>query len=241
MKKWIVALGCVAFLCGCQSQAELSMRVLTQLQQLPQQKLSIGVNQVKPLYSYYLPAGVGRRESNELSEVLLKDGYRVIMNFDPSAIVIHTYYRESQEDTQTTPTQKQELIKQFQVPTMEQDGEKWIYTGNYLTTNQEVFPYTLQLLKHEDSYLIYFDTTLLKLYTYVPEAEVSSMLKMMVLLSSSLEYEERAVLQQYSMKFSEKHNENNLHYLEQVMPATGSLQDLLEAHPDIIEHGDMPK
>lgn len=241
MKKAIVMLVCLWMITGCSdAKQDLPQRILQQLQTLPEQTLAIGPNQVKPLYSYYLPVGIGRRDSTELSEVFVKDGYRMVLNFDPSAVIIRSYYQEQVVDTQTSPSQKQDVMASFVPPKMEQQQGKWIYTGNYLTSNREIFPYTLQLIENEDSYLLYFDATLLKLYTYVPAGEVPSMLRSMVSIASSLEYEKEAVLKQYSMKSAKETSKKNLDYLEQRLPSQGSLKDLLEGNTNLQTEGDEP-
>lgn len=234
---------CMLILSGCGSNdGDLPQRVLDQLAQIPEQQLSAGSNHTKQFYAYYLPADMGRRDSNQLSEILIKDGYRMIMNFDPSALIIEQYYTEKQEDEpEPMPIEKKDLLEQFVEPQMMQEDTTWIYTGNYLTSSLEIYPYTVQLIQNEDAYLLYFDGTLIKLYTYVPEAAVSSMLKSMITIASSLEYEKEAVLKTYSLKSLEENRQETLNYLEHNLPSTGSLQDLLEPKSQNRNQGDMPK
>lgn len=242
MKKVFAAVMCALILVGCGSlEADLPQRVLTQLETISEQSLSIGNNHKKKYYSYYLPAGMGRRDSNELSEVFTKDGYRMIMNFDPSAIVIKNYYTQDEEDAKTAPTPSSDLLAQFLEPKMEQSNNNVVYTGNYMTSSREIFPYTLQLSKNDHFYLLYFDGTIVKLYTYVPAAAVPSSLKAMILLSSSLDYEEDKILEDYSMKSLENTNQNNLDFLEQHMPSSGSLEELLNPEIDHGASSDMPE
>lgn len=241
MKKVFAAVLCALILGGCGSQgADLPQRILTQLNELPEQSLSIGSNHNKRYYSYYLPAGMGRRDSNALSEVFTKDGYRMIMNFDPSAIVIKNYYKEDEEDTETAPTSANSL-DQFIEPKMEQEEHKVIYTGNYLTSGRTIYPYTLQISENNGWYLVYFDGTIVKIYTYVPAAAVSSSLKAMMMLASSIKYNEEEILKVYSMKALGNTKQESLDYLEQHLPSSGSLEELLNPEIEKGPNSDMPE
>lgn len=226
MKKLAAAILTLLLLGGCAiSEEDLPNEILAQLENLQNQKLAAGNNMKKPFYSYYLPSGVGRRDSSELSEVFIKDGYRVIMNFDPSAIVINAFYKSEEEksDTTTTASGKQE----FQTPKLTKEENKLIYTGNYLTNTYQVYPYTLQVVQSKDSYLLYLDGEIVKMYTFVPRGEVESMLKMMMRTMSSLSYDEKYVLQKFSMKSLEETKKKSLDYLEQNLPSTGNLSEIL--------------
>lgn len=225
MKKLAAAILGLLLLGGCAiSEEDLPNQILIQLKGLENQQLAAGNNMKKKYYSYYLPPGVARRDSNELSEVFMKDGYRVIMNFDPSAIVIDSFYKEKEEaDTTSSASVKVE----FQEPTVKQEDQTLIYTGNYLTTTYQVHPYTLQVVQSKDSYLLYLDGEIVKMYTFVPRAEVESMLKMMIKTMSSLQYDKEAILQRFSMKSLEETNKKSLDYLEQNLPSSGSLSEIL--------------
>lgn len=222
MKRLAVAFLTLLLLGGCAiSEEDLPDQILVQLQGLENQELAAGNNMKKPFYSYYLPPSIGRRDSNELSEVFIKDGYRMIMNFDPSAIVINAFYKS--EDTDTSASVKPEFLE----PEVKQEQNKLIFTGNYLTTTYKVHPYTLQVVQSNDFYLLYLDGEIVKMYSFVPRAEVESMLKVMIRIMSSLNYDEEYVLQKFSMKSLEETNKKSLDYLEQNLPSSGSLSEIL--------------
>lgn len=224
MKKLAAVILASLLLGGCAiSEEDLPNQILTQLQGLQNQELAAGNNMKKQYYSYYLPPGVGRRDSNALSEVFMKDGYRVIMNFDPSAIVINAFYKETQEDVETAAS----VNTEFQAPSMKEEDGKIVYTGNYLTNTYQVHPYTLQVVSNQDSYLLYLDGEIVKMYTFVPRAEVTSMMKMMLRMMASIKYDEKYVLQNFSMKSLEDTNRKSLDYLEQNLPSSGSLSEIL--------------
>ena len=236
MKKAFAAVMCLLLLSGCISQADLPQRVLEQLTTFAKETGTVGINRRKGYYSYYLPQGVGQRDANELSEVLVKDGYRVVMNFDPSSIVIKNYYGDTEETDETTKTdtakapQKQDVLKQVELmePTMDKQPTKIVYRGNYLNATQEVLPYTLQLMASNGYYLVYLDGALIKLYAYVPGGEISAVLRAMLTLMISVEYHETKILKDYSLKSIPQTKKKNLDYLEKNIPSSGSLGELLE-------------
>lgn len=229
MKKLAAALCCVLLLGGCAiSDDDLPNAIQEQLRALPQMELTVGNNMNKKFYSYYLPPGVGRRESNALSEVFMKNGYRIVMNFDPSAVVIHKFYENSEEETEEATSNQ--VMDQFLEPKLTVEGDKYTYTGNYLNIDKQVQNYTLQVIQSEERFLLYMDGTIVKLYTYVPSGEVSSSLKAMVRIMSSIQYNEDLILQNYSLKSLEETNKKSLDYLEQHLPSSGNLNDLLNGN-----------
>lgn len=234
MKKAFAAVLAVSLLSGCGSQIEIPQRVMKQLNAFAQESITVGSNRHKGYYSYYLPKGVGQRDSNELSEVLIKDGYRVVMNFDPSTIVIKNYYEEKAE-TETQEETKPETSDQElnpSAPQMDKQDTKIIYRGSYRNAAQEIMPYTLQLLPNNGYDLLYLDGSLIKLYAYVPKSEVMAMLRMMFTIMGSVEYDETKILQDYSLKQLTQTKKKNLDYLEQNIPSSGSLEDLLKENDD---------
>lgn len=244
MKKAFAAVMVLILLSGCGSRTDIPQRVMEQLTAFSKKSITVGSNRSKGYYSYYLPKGVGQRDSNELSEVFVKDGYRLVMNFDPSAIVIKNYYTETaseSEDQAETTLQKQDALKQPErmEPTMDQQTAKIVYRGNYYNAAAEEFPYTLQLLQSNGYYLIYLDGNLIKLYAYVPSGEVVSMLRAMLIIMSSIEYDETKILKDYSLKSLTQTKKKNLDYLEQNIPSSGSLEELLNGSDDDIGQGDV--
>lgn len=227
MKKLFAALLCVLLLGGCTNSSEdVPDRILAQLQNLKEQALSIGNNMNKPYYSYYLPPSIGRRNSTVLSEVFMKDGYPLVMNFDPSSIVIDHFYQSDGEEIGNSD--RSELVDEFLIPQMREEDGVYTYTGNYLTSMNRIHPYTLQIAQSSGQYLLYLNGGIVKMYTYIPAASVSSFLRSMILIMSSIQYDETSILADFSIKSSKEANKKSLDYLEQNLPSSGSLSDILK-------------
>lgn len=242
MKKVFAAILCFLVLCGCESrEADLKQRIYDELGTLSTELQSPGSNRMKSYYSYYLPQGIKQRDANRLSEVLVKDGYRLIMNFDPSAVVIKNYYTQTDQeaDADTSASIDKEKAAELTAVHMEEQGNKTLYTSNYLNANRELFPYTLQLMKSEGAYLVYLDGSLVKLYTYLPAAAVPSALKSMFLLMTSVSYDKDKVLEDFSLKSLTAAKKQNLDYLQSHLPSSGSLDELLNPKPDETGSGDV--
>lgn len=243
MKKVFAAILCFLVLCGCESQeAELKQRIYDELSVLSTELESPGSNRMKSYYSYYLPQGIKQRDANSLSEVFVKDGYRLIMNFDPSAVVIKNYYNDTEEaenDTQTAASMDQEQIAELIQVHMEEQDNKTLYTSNYMNFDGELFPYTLQLIKSEGAYLVYLDGSLVKLYTYLPAGAVPSALRSMYLLMTSVSYDKEKVLEDFSLKSLTAAKKQNLDYLQSHLPSSGSLDELLNPKQDETGSGDV--
>lgn len=266
MKKGFAAVLCLMLLSGCgSSDSDLPDRIVDELKQIAAADQRSGANRTKRRYSYYLPKGMGQRDANELSEVLMKDGYRVIMNFDPGAIVIKEYYaNEDQkgEDDENEGSEKTDLrenqealghredvpldvsdgeIKESETDTaaeedaklllsqvsVEQKADGLYFNGVFQNEQKEYHPYTLRLLPGDNAYLVYLNGSYVKLYSVVPRAEIPSMLKAMFTLMRSVRYEKEEILKAYSLKSLTQTKKESLDYLEQHLPSSGSLQELL--------------
>lgn len=222
MRKRLALICCVCLLSGCASSYEdLSPRIMTQLQDLHDQEAALGNNMNKRYYSYYLPQGMGRRDSNELSEVFIKNGYRVIMNFDPSAVVIDTFYTKDSDDENKDKEQAVEEV------TLTQEDGIDKYTGIYQRKDGSMYPYVLQVIRNNDQYLLYLDAKITKIYAYVPSGEVMSFLHAMTQIASSIQFDKELVIEDFSMKSLESTKKKNLEYLQQNLPSSGDLSELL--------------
>ena len=266
MRKAFVAMLCMILLSGCQgAKSDLPDRILKELNELTTQEFQGGTNRFKRRYAYYLPQGMGQRDSSELSEVLIKDGYRLIMNFDPGAIVIKEYYAQQngEEDSSDETNDKNDLREdqdalgsqgtaeghehkegeeqsdegmasgQYNstpdVITMENDGNRTVYRGSFRSEDEIEWPFTLQLIQGADAYLVYLNAAYVKLYTIVPSVQLSPMIKAMFTLTYSVRYDKDAILKAYSLKSLTQTKKEALDYLEQHLPSSGSLQELLES------------
>lgn len=239
MKKVFAAILCVMVLCGCESRdADLNQRVFDELEHFSGDALSIGSNRNKRYYSYYLPQGIKQRDANDLSEVLVKDGYRMVMNFDPGIIVINNYYAEN-ADAESTASLNPQQAAELTAVSMDSQGDQTIYSSHYRTVDHEVFPYTLRLMKTDGNYLVYLDGSLVKLYTYLPAAAVPSALKAMYSLMTSISYDKERVLEDFSLKSLAQTKQENLDYTQSHLPSSGSLEDLINPKQDHTGTGDV--
>lgn len=223
MRKWIVIVLSIFLCSGCANTGdELPGRMEAYLQSFASQDVVLGSNMNKYYYSYYLPLDMGRRESNALSEVFSKHGYRVVMNFDPSAIVIEEFYKE----TKTTNEESSIEDKSIKATYVEAES-KWIYSGYYKNINGVTYPFSLQMIDHQSHVLLYLDGEVVKFYTYIPRAEVMSFMKSMMKITTSISYDKELVINDYSLKQLADVKKQNIDFIDQHLPSSGSLADLL--------------
>ncbi|MCI8272213.1 MAG: hypothetical protein HFG16_07890 [Erysipelotrichaceae bacterium] len=258
MKK-ISAIAICLLLAGCARlwESDLPQTVQTFLENQSTSFEALGANHSKNYYKYYLPLDMGTRESTQLGEVLIKGESLILMNFDPSSIIMYTYYGSDAEQSEKEEKERQQAREDGSVKNddenaagtvndvntaattslqdddlsivkMQNNGDIIVYKGAYRTHAQAYYPYTLSIARYNGQYLIYLDGSIVEFYTLTPLANVMSDLKSMFLIMKSITFDTDEVLHDFSMKNATTSRQQSIDSLQQNLPSVGSIPDLLE-------------
>lgn len=227
MKKIFTIIVFCMLLSGCTSKSvDLSSQIKHELSKMQEWKV-LGTNMRKPLYSYYLPQGVGRKDSTALGEVFRIRNHLLVMNIDPSYVVIKKFYekKESLTEQDVSVLQKEDIM---------------VYEGTYQTIDNTYHKYKLSIREQENLCVLYFNGEFVNFYTIIPRSEVVSFLKAIMKIASSVVLNSERILSNYSMKTIENVKKKSLDYLEKNLPSNGSLNELLEGNKNEgIHQGDV--
>lgn len=121
MKKFLALACCLLLLTGCAKtfESDLPQLVNDLLQKQSTMVSTYGTNRTKDYYKYYLPLNMGTRESTQLGEIFIKDESTILMNFDPSSIIIHEYYSGDENETEEQKEEKKQARENGQSLTEE--------------------------------------------------------------------------------------------------------------------------
>ena len=215
-KLLILTIGCI-LLCGCRmDEAKLAETLYDTLKEQESMDTVPVSNMSKNYYSYYLPKSVGRLKSDELSTVLLKDNYKLIMNFDASQIVINEFYNK---DISTNEPIDLKITKDA--------GDSLIFDGSFMNVYRVNHPYTLKVEKLENSkWMMKLEADYLLFTTIVPYAELPTMIEDCFTIARSLRYDSKMVLDNFSLKSANEAVKKKLEELNKELPTDGYLKDL---------------
>lgn len=217
MKK-LACLLMVCLLFGCQTnsnqiKSNISKEITTMAKSAPFDYTTMN----KPLYSYYLPKDIGRIDSNDLSSLLVKDGVKIIMNFNPNSVVIKDYYQKN-ENT-------------FYVENEINVNYNFYYqsTGTYLGKDYKYYNYSVRIMKLDDTdYLLYLDMGYVNFTSIVKEVQLSSFIHSCFVIAKSIDYDSKEVVTYYSLQSTSDSIKQDLEEFNEQLPNDGSLSDLID-------------
>lgn len=265
MKKALAIASCLVLLSGCAKsfESDLPQRIETYLKQQSTQMHSLGANKSKYYYKYYLPLDIGIRDSTQLGEMFVKNDSLLLMNFNPSSLVIYHYYNKDEEAAQKEEKERQQAredgnteVSQGENDAQEQsepqsndtqtsattslteknlsevvmkiDSNVIEYEGTYQANTGEYYPYKLTLIQGNDDYLLYLDGSVVEFYCVSPLADISSDINSMFLIMKSISFDLENVLENFSMKNATSSKQQSIDTLQQNLPSSGSMPELLE-------------
>lgn len=237
MRKVIASIICLVLLSGCVDQKTISSDVKSLLKDIQKMDRIPAGNMNKKYYSYYLPSGIKRSESTEMSEVFSVDGYDLVMNFDSSAVIINNFYQDTKKtkavDINSGATSNHDKSVLQKVKTDKGKNNEIIYTGYYESNNYQNYPYELILAPGvEEDYIIHMKATIVDFYCVVPVAQVETMIKTIFKISKSMIYDRELVLADFSMRKSILSKKENLDFVTKNFPEEGYLVEV-EDHREI--------
>lgn len=250
MKRISILFLCV-LLCGCHFKEMGTTSFMQILERFDSIEMPSYTNMQKKYYNYYLPKGVGRRKSTQTSEVFVKNGYPIVMNFDPSMIVMNEHYKttsptneEVKSDTiRGVPYNEEEHKELLTKVTMSEDKKgtgKVSFKGYYKDIKDRVYSYQFILIPDGTQYCLYFQSDIVNICSVIAQVEIESIMHIMMMLAKSIDYHETEVLQNFSMKSINEVQKDNLQSIQSNISSSGSLPELLDPSsndkPDDIRH-----
>ena len=223
-RKW-VCLSIMLLMSGCSSEP-VEMTMIDTLKSIPFQDGYAFTNHRKPYYNYYLPMKVGRKISTPLSEVFEKDGYAIVMNFKPSAVITDAYYR--QKLTEEEQNRQSEALKELVGHvTYRKETEEMVYSGHYQMLDESVYPYECRMiLNDDDSMVVALTSKYMDGYCVVPKVLAPSYAKLMIRMVSAVEINQDKVLKDFSLQEAIQADEENEEALIDTFGEEGYLVDL---------------
>lgn len=210
MKKLLSILAILILITGC-SDADVEKAYRSGLSQA----LPTSTNHKKPYYRYYLPPHVGTKVQDQISSILMVDGYEVLMNLKVEYIVGNEFDYEVQE---------KESIKtpQFEESTTYVDASNKMQTLN-------VRVYEL----NDGNMAVFVDNNRIEMVSVVPKTSLNLTLETMIIITKSTEVNDSAVVAAYSNKEIATNSGTYSEFFEQVPPETGTLKEMYDRiNPD---------
>lgn len=207
----------VLLLCGCQlNEAQLKDELTSELNEMASCASISYTTMKKPLYSYYLPKDVGRLQSNSLSSLLMKDGVKFIMNFNPNEVVIHDYYHST--------------IVKFLQPFVLDEESTLFYKGRgtFKGSDGRYHDYECQISELEnDNYLLLLDMEYVNFTAVLKAVQIKPLINSMFVIAKSVQYDPKEVVSMYSLRSSSESVMMDLEDFSEELPENGALSDLI--------------
>lgn len=210
MKKLFSIFMILMLIAGC-SEADLESAYRSGLSQA----LPTSTNHKKPYYRYYLPPHVGTRVQDDISSILMVDGYEVLMNLRVEYIVGEQFdYEVHQKESIKTP--------------------KFEDSTTYVDANDNMQSLNVRIYSLDDGNMaVFLDNNRIEMVSVVPEASLNLTLETMVIIIKSTEVNDSGVVAAYSNKEITTNSGTYSEFFEQVPPETGTLREMYDRiNPD---------
>ena len=207
----------VMLLCGCQIDKEqLKSEITNELNGMADLASISYTTMKKPLYSYYLPKDVGRIQSNSISSLLMKDGIRFIMNFNPNEVVIHDYYHSS--------------VVQFLQPFTlnEESGLFYEGSGTFKGSDGRYHNYDCRISELENgNYILLLDMEYVNFTAVLKAVQIKPLIHSMFVIAKSMQYDSKEIVSLYSLRSSSDAVMTDLEEFNEELPQNGALSELV--------------
>lgn len=204
--KKVIAVLLVLLLSGCAKAETMEKQIRFALNQAKEDPYP-AINQQKQYYGYYLPPDIGRRKSTLFSEVLVKDGYTIVMNFKSRAVIeaaTSSSQREAQEVEQEV---LKELLGHASYETIEGG---YAFSGYYQMMDGFVYPFTCKVLENDaDTVAIALETQYMDSFTIVDRSCADQYARVMLKMAGALKIEEERLLADFSLYDAYRNDEES--------------------------------
>lgn len=216
-KLWLCMLILTCLLSGCaKSDEDRMIQLMNKLQDTALLESFGQVNINKELYSYYLPRDVGRIENHDISSVLIKDGTKFIMNFNPNNIVIRDFYNTEEEHYSSI------VQKQFD------SKNEFILLGRFLQHNNIRHNFRLYVDPiGDDEVILVLDCNYVFFYAVCHPLEIESLSTTMLTIAKSVRYDASEVVNAYSLKSTSESVKESIDDYSDEFPDSGYISDLI--------------
>jgi len=213
VRRWFIIL--VLFLTGCTVSANsMVQQVEKTLLRSVDSPAPPNFNQLTPLYRYYLPNHMGKRESNRVSTILLSDGVEIVMNLDIAAVVMYRFYRN-------------ELTNGLRPYT--EVNRNWIDTrGTFRHATGEVISYRVTVWEFDLSiHVVTLQTNYFVFTAITPLAKIDAVLADMISIAKSAVTDRNEIISLYSNKQIINYQQQVVELFEQIAPDSGRIIDMI--------------
>lgn len=220
MKKWALCF-CVLLLTACQADhtairkdIEEELTFSTSAEPIYYTTMS------KPLYSYYLPKDVGRLSSNHLSSLLIRDGVKFIMNFNPNEIVIHDFYKD-------------DIVKMSQESKINTDDIYFEASGSFKGSDSRYHDYKCEIYEFDDgNYLLLLNMEYVNYIALAKPLQLEGLIHSMFVIAKSMKFDADEVIARYSLKSTSEKIIQDLEEFNDEIADNGFISDLMEKKPE---------
>lgn len=212
-KYWIIL---IVFLSGCSvSGVSVNQQLesgVAFVNALPMVELH---NQNSPLFSYYLPKSVGKRDSNQFSATLISHGQTMTLSLDAASIIMNRFYRVQLggQLRKLYGTQNALAVK----------------NGSFTDSLGVISDYRITILPYNDPWvMIYAQNNQFLVSSIVLKANIRPVLTDMLIVLRSAEAETNDIVNLFSNKVVVDYNRISRELLEFIAPESGTIVDMLK-------------
>ncbi len=212
-KYWIVL---IVFLSGCSvSGVSVNQQIdngAAFVNALPMVELH---NQNSPLFSYYLPRNIGKRDANRFSVTLISHGQTITLSLDAASIIMNRFYRVQLggQLRKLYGTQNALAVK----------------NGSFTDALGVISDYRITVLPYTESWvMIYAQNNQFLVSSIVPKANIQPVLTDMLIILRSAKAESNDIVNLFSNKVVVDYNRISRELLEFIAPESGTIVDMLK-------------
>lgn len=214
MRKYVIIF--ILFISGCSvSGVSLNQQIDASVAFVSAQPAVSIQNNHSPLYSYYLPRNLGRRESNQLSATFVSHGEEVVLSLDIASIIMNRFYRI-------------QLAGQLR-PLYGTDNAIAVKNGSFKENNGTttdfrivVLPFTAKLR------MVYVQSQDFLVSAVLPMAKIQPVLSDMLIVLRNAKAQSNDVVNLFSNKVVVDYDRISKELIEFIAPESGTIVDMLK-------------
>lgn len=212
MRKWLVVM--LLFLTGCSvSQTQLTTALSARIESVFNDTTVVNVNEVNPLYRFYMPKGVGKRFSNQVASIVVSHDVEVMLAVDVANIIMQRYYRTQLVNNMRVIPSKESLIFQ--------------QTGLFNHINGDLLNYDIQIANSDEEYSILIRSNYFMLSAQMPLAKVEPVLFDMLVMLKTAEASRDVIVASVSNKQVVNYQQQTVEMFQQIAPESGTIGDMI--------------
>ncbi len=181
-------------------------------------KVNTSVNIRKGLYSFYLPAHIGRKSSTVTSSILSSNNVNILMNLDVIDVISDNYYESSKSFKSMLAATENVLT----------------FDGIFLNSKEKPIPYRVSVLEvSENRVLLTMEGGYFMFVAITPLTLSTEILADMIQIARTCDVDSAAVLLSYSTRESINYQKETLDMFSQIAPESGTILDMISGDNSI--------